>query len=71
MTADHHRGLPSKGSNEGATTNKFLSAVVNQLPSSQERQGDETLDRARQLTVEFGHVISENDRRVLEERTTQ
>jgi hypothetical protein len=60
----NHRILPP---NEA---NTLLSAVMNQFPSSQERRGDTELDRARALTIEFESVIPENDRRVIEERTT-
>ena len=46
----------------------FPNAVVKQLPSSQEKQGDDKLDRAGQLTNEFQSVIAENDRRTIEDK---
>ena len=50
--------------------NKFLDSVAKQLPSSQEKRGDQKLDRARELAEEFESVITQQDRTIIEERIT-
>ena len=50
--------------------NTVLNAVVKQFPASQEKQGDENLNQTCALTNDFEPVISDNDRRVIEERIT-
>ena len=64
-------GVELLDENEDFTEIKFLSAVVKQFPSSQERHGDNALDRASKLTTKFKNEISENDLRVIRERATQ
>ncbi len=50
--------------------NKFFDSVAKQLPSSQEKRGDQKLDRAREMAEEFESVITQQDRNVIEERIT-
>ena len=45
-----------------------LNAVVKQLPSSQEKRGDDKLDQAHELKTEFQSVIAENDLRTIEDK---
>jgi hypothetical protein len=52
-----------------ATT--LLSALAKQLPSSQEKRGDDKLERTRQMVHEFVSVIAQSDRRTIEDRITQ
>ncbi|KAI0294516.1 hypothetical protein BC826DRAFT_1137173 [Russula brevipes] len=47
---------------------RFLDAMARQLPSSQEKQGDQKLDEARVMAAEYHHLISERDHRIIEER---
>jgi hypothetical protein len=42
--------------------------MVRQLPSSQLERGDRKLEQAREIADEFGSVISQNDRNLIEER---
>ena len=49
----------------------LLNAMAKQLPSSQERRGDDKLDRARGLTNEFESVLAENDLRTIEDKIAQ
>lgn len=62
------QSIPPSAGAVFATT--FVNAVVKQLPSSQEKRGDEKLDKARDLTHEFESVIAENDRRTIEDKIT-
>jgi hypothetical protein len=47
---------------------RFLDAMARQLPSSQEKQGDQKLDEARVMAADYHHLISERDHRIIEER---
>jgi hypothetical protein len=47
---------------------KFLDSVVKLPPSSQLKRGDRKLERALEIVSEFESVISENDRKIIEER---
>jgi hypothetical protein len=52
-----------------ATT--FVNAVAKQLPSSQEKRGDDKLDQARELKTEFQSMIAEDDLRTIEDKIKQ
>jgi hypothetical protein len=52
-----------------ATT--LIKSVLKQLPSAQERRGDQKLELARDLAIEFESLISEDDRRIIEDCITQ
>lgn len=68
MSCSHRPdGIPNA---RAGIANTLLNAVVKQFPASQEKQGDENLDQTCALTNEFEPVISDNDRRVIEERIT-
>ena len=47
-----------------------MDTMLRQLPSCQRKLGDENLERARELAVEFESVIDKNDRTIIEERIT-
>jgi hypothetical protein len=49
----------------------LLGALAKQLPSSQERWGDDKLERTRHVVDEFVSVIQETDRRTIEDRMIQ
>jgi len=51
-------------------TIRLLDTIVRQLPSSQLQLGDQNLERAREIAVEFESVIGQNDRSIIEERIT-
>jgi hypothetical protein len=51
--------------------NKLFESVAKQTPSSQEKRGDQKLDRAREIAEEFESVITQEDRNVIEARITQ
>jgi hypothetical protein len=61
----------SLNSHEGAPViSKLLDTMLRQLPSSQRKLGDQNLERAREVAVEFESVIDQNDRTIIEERIT-
>jgi hypothetical protein len=45
--------------------------MAKQLPSSQEKRGDDKLDRAREIMDEFKSVIAENNLGTIEDKITQ
>jgi len=51
-----------------ATT--LINSLLKQLPSQQEKRGDRKLELARALAIEFESLISEEDRRVIEDKIT-
>ena len=59
------------GAVAGVFANKFMKAVGKQLPSVQEEEGDDLLNRARDLVIDQLQAIVEgDDRRVIEEEIT-
>jgi len=60
--------LQSSGSAIIAIT--LINSLLKQLPSVQEKRGDRKLELARDLAIEFGSLISDDDRRIIEERIT-
>jgi len=44
--------------------------MVKMLPSSQEKRGDQKLERARELALEYQSVLSQSDRNAIEQRIT-
>jgi hypothetical protein len=62
------QSIPPNAGAVFATT--FVNAVAKQLPSSQEKRGDDKLDRARELTNEFQSVLAETDLRAIEDKIT-
>ncbi|KAF8461762.1 hypothetical protein DFH94DRAFT_71072 [Russula ochroleuca] len=48
----------------------ILNAMAKQLPSSQEKRGDDKLDRAREIMDEFKSVIAENNLGTIEDKIT-
>ena len=67
-----HAILPSIPHNTGTgLATLYRNSVVKQLPSSQERRGDDKLDRARGLTDEFESVLAETDLRTIEDKIAQ
>jgi len=51
-------------------TSRLLDTMLRQLPSSQRKLGDQNLERAREIAVEFESVIRQNDRSIIDERIT-
>jgi hypothetical protein len=68
MSSPQPPNIPSNAGAVLATT--FVNAVVRQLPSSQEKRGDDKLDRARELTNKFESVIAGDDLRTIEDKIT-
>ena len=68
MSLSGHEDIPSAS---GAPfTIRLLDTIVRQLPSSQLKLGDENLERACDIALEFEAVIGQNDRSIIEERVT-
>jgi len=63
-----HQDIPPNAGAIVVTT--ILNAMARQLPSSQEKRGDDKLDRARELTNEFQSVLAETDLRAIEDKIT-
>jgi hypothetical protein len=68
MSSNPPKNIPPNA--QAVPPTSFLNAVVKQLPSSQEKRGDDKLVRARKLTNEFQSVIAENDLRIIEDKIT-
>ena len=51
-------------------TIRLLDTIVRQLPSSQLKLGDQNLEQARSIAVQFESVIGQNDHSIIEERIT-
>jgi hypothetical protein len=49
----------------------LLNAMARQLPSSQEKRGDDELELTREITAKFNSVIAESDKRAIEDKITQ
>lgn len=64
----HNQDIPPNAS--AVIANKFLDSVAKQLPSSQEKRGDQKLDSAREIAEEFESVITQRDRNIIEEKIT-
>jgi len=64
----HNQDIPPNAS--AVIANKLLDSVAKQLPSSQEKRGDQKLDSARELAEEFESVITQEDRNIIEEKIT-
>ena len=59
------------GAVAGVFANKFVKALGKQLPSVQEEEGDDLLNRARDLvTDQLQAIVEGDDRRVIEEEIT-
>jgi len=66
MSSSGHQDIPpTLGS---LIANKFLNSVAKQFPSSQQKRGDQKLERARETAHEYESVISESDQNVVKER---
>ena len=68
MSLSGHEDTPS--TLRAPITIRLLDTIVRQLPSSQLQLGDQNLERARDIAVEFESVIGQNDRSIIEERIT-
>jgi len=68
MSLSGHEDIPS--TLRTPITIRLLDTIVRQLPSSQLQLGDQNLERAREIAVEFESVIGQNDRSIIEERIT-
>ncbi|KAH9957048.1 hypothetical protein BJV74DRAFT_954723 [Russula compacta] len=74
MTPSDHQDTPPNTPpnippNAGAViVTRVIDTVVRQLPAAQESQGDQKLELARELAVEYESVIGQHDRRIIEER---
>jgi hypothetical protein len=64
-----HQGPPLTAGAVFATA--LLGALVKQLPSSQEKRGDDKLERTRQMVHQFVSVIAEGDRRTIDDKILQ
>jgi hypothetical protein len=49
----------------------LIDTVAKMLPAQREKRGDHRLEKARELAEEFGPLITEDDRRTIEEKITQ
>jgi hypothetical protein len=45
--------------------------AAKQFPLTQERQGDDKLDRAREMMDKFGHMIADNDLTIIREKISR
>ena len=68
MSLSGHEDIPS--ASRAPFTIRLLDTIVRQLPSSQLKLGDENLERARDIAVEFESVIGQSDHSIIEERIT-
>jgi len=68
MSLSGHEDIPS--TLRAPITIRLLDTVVRQFPSSQLELGDQNLERAREIAVEFESAIGQNDRSIIEERIT-
>src|SRR5205807_2169171 len=68
MSVSGHEDIPSPSGIP--FTIKLLDTIVRQLPSSQPKLGDQDLERAHEIAVEFESVIGQTDHSIIEERIT-
>jgi hypothetical protein len=68
-TNNHKTPTPRNAGTVFATA--LLGALAKQLPSSQEKRGDDKLERTRQMVDEFVSTIQEHDRRTIEDKILQ
>ena len=54
----------------GVLTWRLLHFLAGQLPSAQEKRGEQRLDNARQLAREHERLISPSDMEIVKERIT-
>ena len=66
--SDYGQDLPP---NAGAViTPRLIDTIVERLPSQQKKRGDQKLEKARELTPEFGDLVSRSDHKIIEKRIT-
>ena len=68
MTCNQQNISPNAGA---VIATSLMNVMARQLPSAQEKRGDDKLERARALTAEFSSVIAEEDRNTIEDRVAQ
>jgi hypothetical protein len=61
-----HQDIPPNAGAIVVTT--ILNAMARQLPSSQEKRGDDKLELTREITDKFKAVIAESDKRTIEDK---
>ncbi len=67
----NHQDAISGAGSVAMIANAVVKVMGKQLPSSQEEQGDDKLNQARDLvTSEVKSIVGESDLRVIEERIT-
>jgi hypothetical protein len=69
--SDRQDTIPSNVGHVAAIGNVFMNAIGIQLSSSQEQEGDDNLNQARDLvTSEIRSMVGEDDLRVIQEEIT-
>jgi hypothetical protein len=73
MSSDQNQNIiPSNAGSVAVIVNTFVEVIGGRLSSSQEEQGDHTLNEARDLvTGEIQPMVEESNLRFIEEKITQ
>ena len=62
--------ISSNAGSVAAIANAVVKTMGKQLPSSQEKQGDDKLNQARDLVTREVSIVEEDDLRVIEDKIT-